>query len=43
MQNFANYNDSPSEVYQDSSFSEVYLLLLMQSLVVLSRHTHTEI
>jgi len=33
-QNFSNYNDcSGSESCQDSSFSEVYLLLSMQSLV----------
>jgi len=32
-----------SESCQDSSFSEVYLLLLTQSLVGLLRHTHTEI
>ena len=35
-------NDSCSESFQDSFFSEVYLLLLTQPLVRLSRHTHTE-
>jgi len=40
-QNFSNYNDSSSESCQDRSFSEVYLLLLTQSLVRLQRHTHT--
>jgi len=42
MQNFSNYIDSCSESYQNSCFSEVYLLLLTQSLVRLSRHTHTQ-
>ena len=42
MQNFSNYNDSSSESCQDRSFSEVYLLLLTQSLLRLTRHTHTE-
>jgi len=42
MQNFSNYNGSCSESCQDSFFSEVYLLLLTQSLVRFSRHTHTE-
>jgi len=40
-QNFSNYNDSCSESCQDNFFSEVYLLLLTQSLVRFSRHTHT--
>jgi len=40
-QNCSNYNDSSSESCQDRSFSEVYLLLWTQSLVRLSRHTHT--
>jgi len=38
--NFSNYNDSRGESCQDSSFSEVYLLLLTQSLARLSSHTH---
>ena len=42
MQNFSNYKDSCSESCQDRSFSEVYLLLLAQYLVRLSRHTQTE-
>jgi len=42
MQNFSKYIDSYSESYQNNCFSEVYLLLLTQSLVRLSRHTHTE-
>jgi len=41
MKNFSNHNDSCSESCQDSFFSEVYLLLLTQSLVRLTRHTHT--
>jgi len=41
MPNFSNYNDSSSESCQDSSFSELYLLLLTQSAVRLPRHTHT--
>jgi len=40
--NFSNYNDSSSESCQDSSFSEVHLLLLTQSLVRFSRRVHTE-
>jgi len=40
--NFSNYNSS-SESCQDSSFSEVYLLLLTQSLVRFSRHTHRNV
>jgi len=40
--NFSNSNNSSSVFCQDSSFSDVYLLLLTQSLVRLSRHTHTE-
>jgi len=42
MQNFSKYRDSCLESYQNSFFSEVYLLLLTQSLVRLSRHTRTE-
>jgi len=38
--NFSHHSDSGSESCQDSFFSEVYLLLLTQSLVRLSRHTH---
>jgi len=41
MPNFSNYDDSGNGSCQDSSFREVYLLLLTQSLVRLSRHTHT--
>jgi len=40
--NFSNYNDSSSESCQDSSLSEVYLLLLTQFLVRFSRHAHTD-
>jgi len=40
--NFSNYNNNfSSESCQDSSFNKVYLLLLTQSQVRLSRHTHT--
>jgi len=42
MQNFSNHTDSCSESCQDSFFSEVYLLMLMQTLVRFSSHTHTE-
>jgi len=42
-QNFSNYNVSSSESCQDGSFSEVYLQLLTQSLVRLSRHTHRNV
>jgi len=43
-QSFSNYNDSSSESCQDRSFSEVYLLLLTQSLVrFVTWHTHTEV
>jgi len=38
----SNHNDYCSESCQDSFFSEVYLLLLTQSLVRLSSHTHIE-
>jgi len=41
MQNFSNHNDCCSESSQDSFFAEVNLLLLTQSLVRLSHHTHT--
>jgi len=43
MPNFSHYYDSSSEPCQDGTFREVYLLLLTQSLVRLSRHTHTEL
>ena len=43
MQNFSNYKDSCSESCQESFFSEVYLLLLTQSLVRLLRHTHRNV
>jgi len=41
-QNFSNHNDSCSESCQDSFFNEVFFLLLTQSLVRFSRHTHTK-
>jgi len=40
MLNFINYNDSSSKSCQDSSFSEVNLLLLTQTFMRLSRHTN---
>jgi len=43
MPNFSNYNDSGRGSFQDSAFREVYLLLLTQSLVRLSRHTHQNV
>jgi len=41
MQKSSNHHDSCSKSCQDSFFSEIYLLQLTQSLVRLSRHTHT--